>query len=803
MVIERLSSVSPRHTLIAGVIATLLCTLAASQLPSNASPALLTQSGSPTGRATSALEGAFGSEPVALVVTGDLQQTLAAKDMAALDVLERRVRTLSGVSSVFGPATLVTATIAQIARIVRVELGPVAVKADRAAKRARALAKRLHANAATADAADREVRLATLGPKRRQYEELFAQFGFLGLPSLTNSVFVQALTLGPGGAPKSRLQWLLPDRRHAVVVVRLKRGLSEAQVRRVAGSLESAAAGARRSGLSVQVAGAPLVAAAVAHQLRRQLLVLLPVVALVMMLVLVLVQRAGKRRALLLLPGLAAAAGAAAAGWPLGLELTPATLAALPVILGLGVDFVVQLEARYRIERRHMAPAAAIRGAVARLGPTLTRAAAAMSAGFGVLLLSPVPLVQRLGAVLAIGAICALIATLTLAPPLLLVLDRPRLASATLAMPSVLRWSRRGSILAVGIAAVVSVAGMSSASSVRLSGDPNQLASRGLPELERAQSAGRVFGSSGQIRVAVRANDVTSPAVVRWMSGAAQRVERIDPRLRAGPSLSDLATAGGRLPDGTRTAQLLRVAPPDLVGAILRRDHRLTEFSFGAPVTDTAGLDRLQRRVDRVLASAPAGVKATAGGLAPTVVAGVRGIEGGRPWLLLAAIAMIAVVLLLLGYGVRRALVVVLPAATAAGASSLIMAAAGVSLSPLSASLEPLLVAITIEFAILVEGRMEAERRLGADPQEAGRTAVRWVGAPVLVSASTVGLGFAVLLISPVPVLRQFGGLAAVEVVSAAALALALVPAFAAALAPAPKRATPLDRSRVARTSTR
>jgi predicted RND superfamily exporter protein len=131
------------------------------------------------------------------------------------------------------------------------------------------------------------------------------------------------------------------------------------------------------------------------------------------------------------------------------------------------------------------------------------------------------------------------------------------------------------------------------------------------------------------------------------------------------------------------------------------------------------------------------------------------------------------------------------------------MAAAGVSLSPLSASLEPLLVAITIEFAILVEGRMEAERRLGADPQEAGRTAVRWVGAPVLVSASTVGLGFAVLLISPVPVLRQFGGLAAVEVVSAAALALALVPAFAAALAPAPTRATPLDRSRVARTSTR
>lgn len=772
-----------------GAVVTGVCVAAALQLRSDASPALLAGSSSPTGQPTIRVERAFGSEPVALVVTGDLQETLTAEGLTALDHLERRARTVTGVQSVFGPATLVTATIEQVARIIRVELGPVAVRADKAAEKARALAKRLKADKATTDAAVEEVRLRSMGPLRKQYEQLFAQFGFLGVPSLTNKVFVQALMLGAGGKPKTRLRWMLPDQQHAVVVVRLRQGLSEDQVRRAAAGLSAAARQARRAGLSVQLAGAPLVAAAMARQLRRQLLVLLPLALLMMMGTLVLAQRAGVRRALLLAPGLAGAAGVAALSWPLGLGLTPATLAALPVILGLGLDFVVQLEARYRSERRHAEPSVAVQRTLRGLGPTLTRAACAMSVGFAVLALSPVPLVQRLGIVLALGVLTALVAALSLAPPLLLVLDRPGLRSAQLRVPVARFCSRRGSTVTVLIAVAVVGSGILLSSSVTLSGDPNQLASRGLPELRSAQSVGRVFGSSGQIRVAVRGRDVTTAAAVRWMSSAQRRIEAVDQRLRPGPSLADLATAGGRLPDGTRTAQLLRVAPPVLIRAILTSDRRLTEFSFGAPLTNAHDLDALQRRVDAVLATAPPGITASAGGLAPTVVAGVRGIEDGRPWLLLAAVGLIAIALLLLGYGPRRAAVVIVPAAAAAGASSLILAGAGVSLSPLSASLEPLLVAITIEFAMLVELRMRSEALLGAGPREAAATAVRWVGASVLISGTTVAVGFGVLVFSPVPVLRQFGLLAAVEVLLAAVLALVLVPALGSVLAKDPRRA--------------
>lgn len=772
----------PRRVLRLGIAFSVLAVAGMTQLSSDASVSLLTDPGGDTGRATQAVESAFGSEPVALVVTGALGDTLSAPGMTALQTLESRARRVPGVQTAFGPATLVDTTIEQIARIVRSELGPKADAAERAARRAIEIAKELGADKATTDAAAREARLESLGPLRQEYERLFARFGAVGIPSLTNPAFVQALTLGAGGAPKARLRWMLPDGNHAIVLVRLRRDLDDGQIRRAGEELQTAARAARKQGLRVEVAGAPLVAAAVSRDLSRQLGILLPAVVAIMMLVLVIAQQAGRRRALLLVPALAATALCAGLSWPLGLGLTPATLAALPVILGLGIDFVVQIESRYREARATRRPHRAASAAVSEMGPLIVRAGCAMAAGFLVLLASPVPLVQRLGLVLALGVVAAVAAALLLAPALLVALDRRRLSPRELAAAGRLGWTHRRALVVTAISGVLLAAGILTAHGVRISGDPNQLASSGLPELERAVDAGEVFGSAGQIRVAVRAPDVSAAPVLRWMSEAQTRIRALDPRLRPGPSLTELVTAGGRIPDGAASAALLKVAPPTVVNAFLTPSRGLTELSFGAPLTDAQDLADLQTRIDAILETAPKGVAATAGGLVPTLVDAVRGIQGGRPWLLLAAVGVIALLLLAFGYGARRTLVIVIPAAVASGASSLALGLSGVSLSPLSASLEPLLVAITVEFAIIVEMRIHTARRAAGSTIAAASTAPPQVGFAVLTSAVTAALGFAVLVLSPIPVLRQFGALAAVEVLLAAAVILALVPALTIAL---------------------
>jgi predicted RND superfamily exporter protein len=695
--------------------------------------------------------------------------------MTALARLEARVAKVKGVKSVFGPATLVRGTLQQIPLVIRQELGPKAAKADQAAREARRVARQLHASPATADAAAREARLRSLGPARQQYEGLFERFAALGVPSLTNAAFVQALMLGAGGEPKARLRWLLPDAHHALVVVRLRDDLPVSQVRSVGRRLGEAARAARADGLPVTVVGAPLVAAAMADQLRDHLLLLLPLVIGAMFVVLI-VRRRSWRGGLMLTPAIVGVGATVIISWVVGLGLTPATLAALPVILGLGVDFVVQLEARYRAGRARARAHRAAAAALEHVGPVLGRAALAMMAGFAALLFSPVPVVQRLGILLAIGTLSTFVAAMLLTPAVLVGIDRGRRPVESVSAPVIA--AGRSARLLAGSAAAVLICGLVAGSHVRLSSNPDDLASRNLPELKQARQAASSFGASGQIRIAVRARDVTAPGVVRWMDFAKTKIAALDRRLRPGPSLAELLTAGGRLPQAQYARQLLAVMPPAVRDAVLSRDHHLTEFTYTVPLIDGAQITRLNARIDGVLATAPHGVTATAGGLAPTAGAALAEIRGGRPWLMLAAALAALLSLTAVGLGPRRAAVIVIPAMVAASMSSLVVLVAGARLSPLSACLEPLLIAIAVEFAVLVEDRSHILHAAGVGRIDGVRRAVGDLAPAILTSAVTVACGFAVLLASAVPVLRQFGAVAAIEVLMAALVALTVTPAL-------------------------
>jgi predicted RND superfamily exporter protein len=162
-------------------------------------------------------------------------------------------------------------------------------------------------------------------------------------------------------------------------------------------------------------------------------------------------------------------------------------------------------------------------------------------------------------------------------------------------------------------------------------------------------------------------------------------------------------------------------------------------------------------------------------------VASLEGLHGGRPWLLLLAALIIFVLLLAVRRRLDRAVIPLVPALLGAGTSALIVAATGLRLSPLSAGLDPLVLAVGVEFGLLLEARYHEERAAGRSETAAARVAARRVGAPVAVAAATVGLGFATLVASRFNVLVQFGALAAAEVLLCALAAIVIVPALAAA----------------------
>src|SRR5262249_27903754 len=81
---------------------------------------------------------------------------------------------------------------------------------------------------------------------------------------------------------------------------------------------------------------------------------------------------------------------------------------------------------------------------------------------------------------------------------------------------------------------------------------------------------------------------------------------------------------------------------------------------------------------------------------------------------------------------VRRAVVPLIPVLMATGWSGLVVAALGVSLNPMSATLGALVIAISTEFSVLLSARYTSERQTGAPVGEALRRSYERTGAAVL-----------------------------------------------------------------------
>lgn len=771
--------VRPGRVLAVGALVSVVAVVVASTAGPVATQNLLVRSGSDTGKATRTLERTFGGEPIVIALQGDLTDTLSTPNLLKLIKLEGLVSRLHGVKAVFGPGTFVNATVTKIQQVARQELGTAADKAQAAAAAAEAQARRQGADARTATARGERARLVALGPLRAEYQALLVRLGAIGVPSLDNAAFVHALVFGDGTAPKRRFQWLFKDNQHALILVRLKSGISDSALSGLGRRIRALT---RASGLSgvQQVGGAPLLAASVAGDVSDELIRLAPVLAIVMLLVLAVGLRPGRHVPSLLALSVGAASITAAVTVLAGLGLSAATVAALPVVIGLALDFAVQLQSRHwALRRAGKSPDEAARASVAALGAVLGLATAAMCGGFLMLAFSPVPLISRLGLTLAVGVVTSLALVMTCGPALLVIADRaghvpPSLRLAPLQIPR--------AAITVGGAALTTfaVAGLALAGSTTIQTDIDKLSRSSAPELRAVQALQRDLGSAGALRIDVSAKDVTSPAVVAWMTTAQARMLQVDPRLTPGPDPADLLTGGGTIPDAATLHRLTRLIPPYFLDAVISHDRHQAELSVGIPLAPVAEQRRIVAGVRRAVGDPPAGVTAVAGGLVASGVTAVDKLHSSREWILLGSLVVVFMLLLLVRRRLDRALIPLVPALVVTGLSAFVIHATGLALLPLGAALEPLVLAVGLEFGLLLEARYQEFRAGGQSRAQARVQAQAAVGGAVAVSAATVAVAFLSLAVARLALLRQFGLLVCVELLACAAVAVLTVPWLAA-----------------------
>jgi hydrophobe/amphiphile efflux-3 (HAE3) family protein len=783
------------------VLVAALAAAGATQISTDAGVGTLVDSDTETYEATEDVKQRFGEEPVVVLARGDLPELILTNNIFRLLRLEGclAAKVPKGGKALPGPCTELA------------EMEPVEFVAGPAT----------FLNEAVVQIETQLRRLAAQVPAERFQEFLLAvatRYGITSVPTLDNEQFVATVVFDLArarGTPKARLAYLFPNSHTAQIVIRLKPDLSQSERHRALELIASAVAETtprkacaengkpapcfELDGGSYVVSGAPVVVDGLAEALKDALLLLFGVAIVVMAATLLLVFRSRLR----LLPlGIALAAAAITFGL-LGLvggTLTMASIAVLPILIGLAVDYAIQFQARYD-------EVGDARTAAARGGPTIAIACLATAAGFLALLLSPTPMVRSFGLLLIAGVAIAFLLALT-AGSAALSLRRGELVNQGLTKSPrtarvgerVLSFAieRRVAVLGVGLA--LAVIGWGVGTQIETVSDVRTLAPQNIDAIRDLNELQDATGVSGELDVSIEADDLADPATIEWMAAFKRRVLRangfggenpscLQADICPGPALSDFLVREG----DTVTRQgieatlaalspyaLRQVAPLDSAGAL--GNEALISFGIRAQ-----SLQDQQALIDRVRdeigepgtpGGPPAGVEVRLAGLPVIAAESASDLSASRYWLTLVGLIAVALVLLVAYRSPRRALVPLAPTVLATGWASLLLWATGIPLNPMSAALGALTIAIATEFGVILSGRFHEEGGGDGAAEPALRRAYARTGTAVLASGATAIAGFAVLIASDIRLLRDFGFVTVIDLAAALLGVMVVLPAL-------------------------
>jgi hypothetical protein len=505
----------------------------------------------------------------------------------------------------------------------------------------------------------------------------------------------------------------------------------------------------------------------------------------------------------------------------IGIDLSLVTIAGLPILIGLGIDFAIQVHNRIEEEVLLDNDEHPIGETLANLAPPLLVATLAGVVAFLALRLSKVPMIRDFGVLLAIG-IFVLVVTGIIVPASMLgireYVDRShgprednwiervvvRLGSLPAKMAPVL------AVIGVGLF----VGGILIEGRTRIESDPIRWIDQGSEVVADINTLEDETGFSSTLGVLVQANNVFDQQVIELVNdftvAAEQRAEVVSTSSLVGTMTKILTVEGAsQIPPSEQDMyEAAAVMPPAIAGVLVRfEDPAGTPGDVGDDVPTAAqinlrlapaSLDEravlveslrqdLQARIDALdiregsilLTELPGGqppVRAVPAGLATVGIGLLENLKSNRAALTYLALSLAGLYLVIRTRSLTRTLLALVPVFLAIGVGSLVVGLLGITLSPLTTVSGPLVVASVAEFSVLIMSRHIEERQSGLDPLAAVDTAARRTGRAFFTSALTTIGGFAVLVSSSLPLLRDFGLIVTLNVTIALLAALVLMP---------------------------
>lgn len=589
----------PRLVLLGAVILGLAGAGLALRLSPTAALDTFVSSSSSEYRATQQYYSSFGEEPVEVLVKGNLQQLVLSSDIVRLLGLEGclagrvpasalaqeggargpcgQLARADSVKVVFGPGTFLQEAAEKIDEQLTAETDLARAEARQAERAVRSAALARGLSEAEATALGKKASKLTISRLEEHLATIALEYGLTSRPALNNGNFVSAVVFDsskPAGTPKPRFSYLFPSPNSALVSIRMRAGLSQAERTRTIGLIRAAVAMPQwhlQHGERYLVTGEPVILSDLTRSITSAIELLLVAVLVVMALMLGLIF-SGRPRLLPLAIALLAVAITFGALSLSGASLTIASIAALPVLVGLSVDYAIQFLSRIGEEEEEAAaaepgdPSTPVRRAAANGSLPIVTAALASGSAMLVLELSPVPMVRGFGLLLAFGLAVALLCTLAVGSAVHVLTSRRDGQAAAISphggdsvltggggtapLPlealreggSVVREAWRGArslvldgpvgglftsavlgaamrrpgrVLGIGLA--IALLGWGLDTQTHVETDITKLVPQNLGSLANLEELERQSGVGGEVEVMVTGAGVTAPATIEWM----------------------------------------------------------------------------------------------------------------------------------------------------------------------------------------------------------------------------------------------------------------------------------------------
>jgi len=611
----------------------------------------------------------------------------------------------------------------------------------------------------------------------------------LGQRRIDNRAWVDLLLRGNDGQIRKALRGVILDERHVQVVVRLKGNAALETESAGAQLVRDAVAAAGIEGATITVTGAPVLIDQINSYLRGGMLNLGGVALAAMALIIIVFFRVRWR----LLPLAVIVVGVV---WAFGLAgfvgvpISLVTIAGLPVMLGVGIDYAIQLHARVEEEIAD-GDARPIETTARHLGPALVVVTFDAVFAFVALRFAKVPMIREFGLLLAIGVGAVCLATIVVTLTTLGLRERtspsPRrafepgpLGRLVVRLGSTPAWAAPVILLA---SVAVFVGGARVEDQLSLQTDPLQWVDQHSAAVEDFRVVERATGSRSELGIYITSADVFDQGTVDYVATFARRQLAAHPSDLLGATslvttvdyLVEVPGATSVLPRAADVRAAYDVAPAALRSVLVDPASGSTNliFRYGQ-----GSLEEASGVVHDVRTSAdpPPGITATPAGLAVVGVGLFENLTANRVMLTYVAIAFVGLFLAVRLRSVVRALLSLVPVLIAVGAASLIAFGLSMKLSPMTAVGGPLVIAACTEFTSLILLRFIEERRRGCDPKAAADMAAARTGRAFIVSGLTAVAGVVVLATSALPLLRDFGIIVAVNVAVALVSALVVLP---------------------------